>query len=49
MFTKRQMVGVLVTIVLYQGAVGLVKLAAARHATHDGADGVIGRAAQIIF
>ena len=49
MYTKRQMVGVLLTVTLFQGAVGLVKLWAARHSTHDGIDGVAGRAAQIVF
>ena len=49
MFTKRQMVGVILTVVLFQGTAGLIKLWAARHSTHDGIDGTVGRAAQIVF
>jgi hypothetical protein len=40
---------VVLTVVLLQGSFGLVKMWAARHSTHDGADGVVGRAAAVIF
>ena len=49
MLTKRQFVGVILTVVLFQGTAGLVKLWAARHSTHAGVDGTVGRAAQIVF
>lgn len=49
MYTKRQFVGVVLTVVLFQGTAGLIKLWSARHATHEGVDGVAGRAGQIIF
>ncbi len=49
MYTKRQFVGVVLTVVLIQGSFGLVKMWAARHATHDGVDGVVGRAASVVF
>lgn len=49
MYTKRQMVGVVLTVVLLQGSLGLVKMWAARHSTHEGVDGVVGRAASVIF
>ena len=48
-YTKRQFVGVILTVVLAQGAFGLIKLWGARHATHDGIDGTVGQAAQVIF
>lgn len=47
--TKRQFVGVILTVTLFQGTVGLIKLWAARHSTHSGVDGTVGRAAQIVF
>ncbi len=47
MFTKRQMIGVVLTFTFAQGAMGLVKMWAARHATHDGIDGTIASAAQV--
>jgi hypothetical protein len=40
---------VILTVVLAQGAFGLVKLWSARHSTHDGIDGTVGRAASVIF
>lgn len=49
MYTKRQFVGVVLTVILLQGSFGLVKMWAARHSTHDGADGVLGRAANVIL
>lgn len=49
MYTQRQMVGVVLTVVLFQGTIGLVKLWSARHSTHTGIDGTVGRAAQIVF
>lgn len=48
-FTKRQMAGVIIVMVLGQGAIGLIKIAAARHSTHDGVDGTVARAAQVVF
>jgi len=49
MYTKRIFVGTVLTVVLLQGSFGLVKMWAARHSTHDGVDGVVGRAASVIF
>lgn len=49
MYTKRQMVGVVLTVVLIQGSFGLVKMWSARHSTHEGVDGVLGRAVNVIF
>ena len=49
MYTQRQFVGVILTVVLAQGTFGLIKLWAARHSTHNGIDGTVGRAAQIVF
>lgn len=49
MYTKRQFTGVVLTVILLQGTFGLVKMWAARHSTHDGADGVVGRAANVIL
>jgi hypothetical protein len=46
-FTKRQFIGVVLTFTFAQGALGLVKMWAARHATHDGLDGTIAGAAQV--
>lgn len=43
------MIGVVLTVVLLQGSFGLVKMWAARHSTHDGIDGVIGGAANVVF
>lgn len=49
MYTRRQMIGVVLTVLLLQGSIGLAKAAAARHSTHEGVDGVLGRAANIIL
>lgn len=49
MYTKRQFVGVILTVVLLQGTIGLGKMWAARHSTHDGVDGIVGRAANVIL
>jgi hypothetical protein len=43
------MVGVVLTVVLLQGTFGLVKMWSARHSTHEGVDGVVGRAVNVIF
>lgn len=48
-YTKRQFVGVVLTVVLLQGSFGLVKMWSARHSTHEGVDGVVGRAVSVIF
>lgn len=47
-FTKRIFVGVILTNVFFIGAAGAVRLWAARHSTHDGIDGVVGRAALVV-
>jgi hypothetical protein len=49
MYTQRQFVGVILTVVLLQGTFGLVKMWSARHSTHEGVDGVVGRAVNVIF
>jgi len=49
MYTKRQFVGVILTVVLLQGSFGLVKMWSARHSTHEGIDGVLGSAVNVIF
>lgn len=49
LYTKRQFVGVVLTVVLLQGSFGLVKMWSARHSTHEGIDGVLGSAANVIF
>jgi hypothetical protein len=46
-FTKRQFIGVVLTFVFAQGSLGLVKMWAARHATHDGIDGTIASGVQV--
>lgn len=48
-FTKRQFIGVVLTVVLLQGTLGLVKMWGARHSTHDGIDGTVGGAVNVIF
>jgi hypothetical protein len=48
-FTKRQMIGVGLTFIFAHGALGLVKMWAARHATHDGLDGTVASAAQVVL
>lgn len=45
--TKRQFDMVVLTVLLLKPAVGLVKLWAARHSTHDGIDGVVAGAAAV--
>lgn len=45
--TKRMFDMTILVVLLAKPAFGLVKLAAARHATHDGFDGVAARAAQV--
>lgn len=49
LYTQRQFVGVVLTVVLLQGTFGLVKMWAARHSTHEGVDGVVGQAVNAIF
>jgi hypothetical protein len=43
------MIGVTLTVLLLHGTLGLVKLWSARHATHDGIDGLVGSAAQVVL
>lgn len=47
--TKRMFDLVVLTVLLTKPAFGLVKLWAARHSTHDGIDGTVGGAVNVIF
>lgn len=46
--TKRIFDMVIITTLFARGAFGLGKLWAARHSTHDGADGVAARAVMVL-
>lgn len=47
--TKRMFDLVVLTVLLTKPAFGLVKLWAARHSTHDGIDGTVAQAAQVVL